>query len=249
MSIPAVLAVSIACIAASAAAAPSYRIQTTGVFTQAYANPVQVDPYVRGIGSNFIRYGTPGTPFIGDWRLIFAGATTENWTPGTVFTLGTISGYNGSVLSTTSISGLDLAITASISLCDLTCVISETGTVSEFLRLVNTINVDGDPVASADIVGFPSIGAAAAVYEGSQAFFRLTGSINSPLTLRAISYVSGDGFVAPFTDPGGDLRRVTAVPEPATWALLIIGFGMTASAVRRRRAMNPELRGSAHSGR
>lgn len=43
--------------------------------------------------------------------------------------------------------------------------------------------------------------------------------------------------------PGGDLFRgsiidsivITAVPEPATWVLMILGFGIVGSALRRRR--------------
>jgi len=30
--------------------------------------------------------------------------------------------------------------------------------------------------------------------------------------------------------------RITAVPEPATWAMMILGFGAAGSVLRRRRA-------------
>jgi hypothetical protein len=32
-----------------------------------------------------------------------------------------------------------------------------------------------------------------------------------------------------------DFIATTAVPEPASWAMLIIGFGLTGAAARRRR--------------
>ena len=36
--------------------------------------------------------------------------------------------------------------------------------------------------------------------------------------------------------PGGEIRgQLTAVPEPASWALMIAGFGLTGAALRRRR--------------
>jgi PEP-CTERM motif len=35
----------------------------------------------------------------------------------------------------------------------------------------------------------------------------------------------------------GDLFAGNAVPEPATWAMMIIGFGLTGSAMRRRRSI------------
>ncbi|MFZ4382319.1 MAG: PEPxxWA-CTERM sorting domain-containing protein, partial [Sandarakinorhabdus sp.] len=33
-----------------------------------------------------------------------------------------------------------------------------------------------------------------------------------------------------------DMVSLTAVPEPATWAMLIVGFGMVGFAARRRKA-------------
>jgi hypothetical protein len=45
------------------------------------------------------------------------------------------------------------------------------------------------------------------------------------------------------TAPGGSqlasqlkLLALPAIPEPATWAMLIAGFGLTGAAMRRRRA-------------
>jgi hypothetical protein len=60
-----------------------------------------------------------------------------------------------------------------------------------------------------------------------------------------------DGDIATFTgnrvntnlsasSPGDYIRVLTvsrAVPEPATWAMLILGFGAAGSAIRRRRAL------------
>ena len=35
--------------------------------------------------------------------------------------------------------------------------------------------------------------------------------------------------------PGGEIRgNLAAVPEPASWAMMVIGFGLVGSAVRRR---------------
>ena len=35
---------------------------------------------------------------------------------------------------------------------------------------------------------------------------------------------------------GGVSLRITAVPEPSTWALAIMGFGMAGAMLRRRKA-------------
>jgi hypothetical protein len=51
-------------------------------------------------------------------------------------------------------------------------------------------------------------------------------------------------------DGGGDFNyqdlqfalRLGAIPEPATWAMMILGFGMIGGAMRRRRAVRPTVR-------
>lgn len=48
-----------------------------------------------------------------------------------------------------------------------------------------------------------------------------------PLGLSHLAFLGSDGF-----DPGGG-----EVPEPATWAMLLAGFGMVGFAGRRRRAV------------
>lgn len=43
--------------------------------------------------------------------------------------------------------------------------------------------------------------------------------------------------------PGGEIRGfLTAVPEPQTWALMILGFGMAGATLRRRAAARLEVR-------
>ena len=37
--------------------------------------------------------------------------------------------------------------------------------------------------------------------------------------------------------PGGEIRANLAVPEPASWAMLVVGFGLVGGAVRRRSAV------------
>lgn len=49
-----------------------------------------------------------------------------------------------------------------------------------------------------------------------------------------IHFGAGDG--TPENNFGGVSLRVTAVPEPATWSMLIAGFGLIGAALRRRRA-------------
>lgn len=37
--------------------------------------------------------------------------------------------------------------------------------------------------------------------------------------------------------PGGEIRGAIDVPEPATWAMLVVGFGLIGAALRRRRLL------------
>lgn len=72
------------------------------------------------------------------------------------------------------------------------------------------------------------------VYAGGSA--AETSVVSSPYTLAAgshnvdVYYVAGNGTpsVFNFSSPGG-------VPEPASWALMILGFGAAGAGVRRRR--------------
>ena len=81
------------------------------------------------------------------------------------------------------------------------------------------------------------------VRSGAGDIFRYTNAINIALTdyLLAGSIVTGNiiighseagisGYVAPITPP-----VVAAVPEPATWGMMILGFGLIGAAMRRRR--------------
>ena len=59
---------------------------------------------------------------------------------------------------------------------------------------------------------------------------------NTPNPLSAYAFSSQETYFASQLDFGVRvLRDVGGVPEPASWALLIAGFGLTGAAMRRRR--------------
>ncbi len=79
-------------------------------------------------------------------------------------------------------------------------------------------------------------------------FIQLTGGVYS-LTQLAFVFPAADptslalftGNTASLSIDGGDFEvantgfAISAIPEPATWALMLVGFGMVGATVRRRR--------------
>lgn len=73
------------------------------------------------------------------------------------------------------------------------------------------------------------------------ALFTGLGSLNSPLRAQGTSSATGSGnLVTQFTTKAGGYATVeytfAAVPEPASWALMLGGFGLIGVALRRRSA-------------
>jgi PEP-CTERM motif len=69
--------------------------------------------------------------------------------------------------------------------------------------------------------------------DGTNEFWRLA----NPVTLGASTYtltINGDNSGA--GSLGGSITIRQAVPEPATWAMMLLGFGAVGFAMRRRRA-------------
>lgn len=69
----------------------------------------------------------------------------------------------------------------------------------------------------------------------------IPGQMTGSITMNSLN-TSTIGFTAPggsFTSQSGDflgLAQTGAVPEPAAWAMMIVGFGLAGSALRRRTA-------------
>jgi uncharacterized protein YqkB len=59
---------------------------------------------------------------------------------------------------------------------------------------------------------------------------------DTPTTLSFNELASNDGLDgSTYANENGGVGTITAVPEPATWAMMLIGFGMVGLQLRRRR--------------
>jgi hypothetical protein len=71
--------------------------------------------------------------------------------------------------------------------------------------------------------------------DGTNEFWRLA----NPVTLDASTYtlsINGNNSGAGSLGGSITIRQANAVPEPATWAMMLLGFGAVGFAMRRRRA-------------
>lgn len=66
-------------------------------------------------------------------------------------------------------------------------------------------------------------------------FLGATGTVLAQGTLRFAPNPEGPGFVGIFDGTVDGLLNLPTVPEPASWALMITGFGLVGAAARRRR--------------
>ena len=163
--------------------------------------------------------------------LSFAGNAFNTLTE-QVFSFGTLSYFNGATYAGTEAESVDLNVTASF-----TSPLGVTGSFLYDLGLINTLNVS-DPNASADIIQFQTA-------FPSSTF--TSGGINYTLEFLGFGHISGSGFstVNQFHVLEGErasaelMGRVTqnipAVPEPETYAMLLVGLGLFGFQLRRRK--------------
>ncbi|MEH3122164.1 MAG: PEPxxWA-CTERM sorting domain-containing protein [Sphingomonas phyllosphaerae] len=102
---------------------------------------------------------------------------------------------------------------------------------------VYTLNAFVNLAASSSEKVCSTLGGCVGYLDGSKADYGNTSYFNFALP-TGVTMLSGSGTLLsnPYTAGGG----AGAVPEPATWAMMILGFGLVGGALRRRRAA-PQL--------
>ena len=202
----------------------------TGTTSGNFVNPLPSNAVTTGAGTSNFTFGTgSGTP---PNELSFAG-TSFSSAYETPFKVGTLSYFNGSTLGIAATS-VDLSLTMNFVAPNLPSVSN-----SFALNLVATPNT-GTADQNADYVYFPgSFGTSDFDVGGTVYHVQLIGFEN----------IVGDGFltsdssqlhVREGSSATADLyaevtSQVPAVPEPATWAMMILGFaGIGFMGYRRR---------------
>jgi hypothetical protein len=147
---------------------------------------------------------------------------TKNVDP---FSLGSISYTNGTSNVGTGIFGATLVFYANDGVNDIPI-------GSDFVALTSTVN-DGTQAQNADWVNFQNAGVSFNIYEGAAASAQLMGVIKGdPHTLVTGVTLDpgqgGNGFIGNSLPAGA--------PEPAGWAMLLVGLGGLGALLRGRKA-------------
>jgi hypothetical protein len=213
------------------AATPAFAADVVGSTSGVFLNPAPSSAVVSGVGTNQVKIGTPASSTPAN-QLTFTGASFSSPLE-TQFKIGSLNYFNGSVYDPAD--SIDLSI-------KLNFLSPALGAVTNLFKLnfTNTNNT-GNPDADADYLYFPStFSSSSFLIDGTTYRVQLTGFGN----------IKGDGFLASNTSElhvrenasaSADLFAVvtsrtsgSAVPEPASWALMITGFAVVGYAMRRR---------------
>lgn len=189
----------------------TYTFQTTGSGLATYLDNLTGTRSQQLVSGVAITYVLPITGFYGENYTRPTSNGIEFNSPTT--TLNTYAG-GSSILSATA-SALTL---------------SEIGTVPRGQRGSTTATACGDiggAFPTQTFASVPGCGAVAIDYVGRTNTLNFTGTVNR------VDVALGIGTPV---QPYGLAGFTTFVPEPATWALMLAGFGMVSYAMRRRRS-------------
>ncbi len=216
-------------------------LQTTGAFINTDGSIGSdndgTDAVYSGGGTSSISWG--GTSQVGFTQstLTFAGtsfAFARGCDPEaefgcTTFKLGTLTYYNGTSDSGTLLYGADLDLEVSNAFVGLNTPV-DIGGATLSLGFLSTVNTGLSPARDADFLTFNDLATTFNVVEGGTATIDLYAVIigDPNMFFDHIDNAQGDGVIG--NGVGGG-----AVPEPASWALMIMGFGGMGAVMRRRR--------------
>ncbi|MES2195759.1 MAG: choice-of-anchor K domain-containing protein [Pseudomonadota bacterium] len=227
--------IAIAAAVAALGSAPSIAADVAGSATGTFQNAVGTSGLVTtGLGTSAFTYGDGSAFAAAPSSLTFVGSAFSSalLTP---FKVGTLSYFNGTTALGTEASAVDLALHSTFTNPSL-------GLVNSVftLGLTTTANVDGEPNASADFVSLAN-SFVPTVFDigGTQYTVKLTGFVltggSGFLDSNNTAFHVLEGGVATADLYAEVTSAVPAVPEPGTWAMMILGFAGVGVVTYRRR--------------
>ena len=158
-----------------------------------------------------------------------------NASPGTGFAIVTIDNVANTININDSFSGLTSGTTASHIHCCTTVPLTGTAIVA-----TTTPNFPGFPLGVTSGT-FNNTFDLTSTSSYNSAFITANGGTTATAEAALLAGIAaGQAYLNIHTGqfPGGEIRGfLTAVPEPATWAMLITGFGLVGAMMRRRRRL------------
>lgn len=212
-----------------------------GTTSATFTNPAPGSATVTGVGTSSFSWGS-GEPS----TLSFTG-TSFDTTPGTKFKIGTLTFHNGVIVSGSDANSVDFNAPL-----HFTNIPELDFTFKTTFSLVNTLNIDGDPDASADQVSIGAFGYTFNVLEGRTASVDVMATLDTSLVgTPAFLQANGSDFDSGPLDPsptfiigsislanpsdGGFITQATPVPEPsATWWVVMLLSSMIFLKKRRQ---------------
>ena len=208
-----------------------------GTTSALFTNPQPGSATVSGVGSNSFSWG------IGDPSSLSFGGTAFDTTPGTKFKIGTLTFHNGIIAAGSGADSVDFEVPI-----NFTNIAELNFSFKTKFTLINTLNIAGDPIASADSVSIGSFGYTFNVLEGATATVDVMATLTAPLA-GIPGRVGGNGAQfdpTPFdASPTYSIQItglqnasaggfITQVPEPASLVMMLLGLGVIGLLVRRR---------------
>ncbi len=140
-----------------------------------------------------------------------------------------------------------LSIPSTYTITPLSQLVTDPGKRGQLLTLLtNTTASSADTSAAIQLAVWEIAFETGPTYDVNAGIFSVTGGDSSFARSTANSYLSMLGTWQPASGKAVNLLYapnnqsqifITAVPEPASWAMMIAGFGMAGVALRRRRAL------------
>jgi hypothetical protein len=103
------------------------------------------------------------------------------------------------------------------------------GSIDSYNRLTITSSI-GDLVIVPGTTSFPNMANGNQFADGTNGLFNVVGTAGETFSKIRLESINSNSF-----EIDNLAVKAGAVPEPATWALLIAGFGLVGSAMRRQR--------------